>query len=212
MSAHVNQNNLELFWVDRDGTVTDRDRPWRTVTDRDECLKQFTFLPLIGKSPWRTVTDRDWLWQPKIVAICGKVWRWGSTPAQCRNKIIIRNKITCISQVCAWCWVRSWCWGDQRSTCCTIDVCLVWCCGERWALLIAERGHIYLQIWHDFLEELQPAWGTISTEWLTTLEVSSEATCVPSPVGRHAAYKAKLQTSQLFSWWGPYGSSETFGM
>ena len=119
---------------------------------------------------------------------------------------------TCVSQVCARCWVRSWCWGDQRSTCCTIDVCLVWCCGERWALLIAERGYIYLQIWHDFLEELQPAWGTISTERLTTLEVSSEATCVPSPVGRHAAYKAKLQTSPLFSWWGPYRSSETFGM
>ena len=118
----------------------------------------------------------------------------------------------CISQFCAWCWVRSWCWGDQRSTCCTIDVCLVRCCGERWTLLIAERGRIYLQIWHDFLEELQPAWNTISTQWIATLEISSKVTCVSAPVRRHAAVKAKLQTPSLLSWWRPYRSFETFSM
>ena len=70
---------------------------------------------------------------------------------------------------------------------------------ERWTLLIAERGRIYLQIWHDFLEELQPAWNTISTQWIATLEISSKTTCVSAPVRRHAAVKAKLQTPSLLS-------------
>ena len=48
----------------------------------------------------------------------------------------------CISQFCAWCWVRSWCWGDQRSTCCTIDVCLVRCCGEVDATYRRARPHL----------------------------------------------------------------------
>ena len=70
MSAHVNKNNLGWFWADRDW-------PWQTVTDRDESLNQFIFLPLIGKIPWQTVTDRDRPWQPMIGGTFGYVWRWG---------------------------------------------------------------------------------------------------------------------------------------